>query len=43
MQNTNTLQADPENSSESAMSCLLETTQVAIFLGVTQRIIENQF
>ena len=35
MQNTNTLQADPQNLSESAMSRLLETTQVAIFPGVT--------
>ena len=39
MQNTNTLQAGPQNSSESAMPRLLETTQVAIFPGVTQQII----
>ena len=39
MQNTYTLQSDPQNLSESAMPRLLETTQVAIFPGVTQRII----
>ena len=39
MQNTNTLQADLRNSSESTMPRLLETTQVAIFPGATQRII----
>ena len=39
MQNTNTLQADPRNSSESAMPRLLKTTQVARFPGATQRII----
>ena len=39
MQNTNTLQAELQNSSESAMPCLLKTTQVGIFPGVTQRII----
>ena len=36
MQNTNTLQADPQNSSKTAMPRLLKTTQVAIFPGVTQ-------
>ena len=39
MQNTNTLQADPQNSSESAMPRLLKTTQVARLPGATQRII----
>ena len=39
MQNTNTLQSDPRNLSESAMPHLLETPQVAIFPGATQRII----
>ena len=39
MQNNNTLQSDLQNSSESAMPHLLETTQVAIFPGATQRII----
>ena len=39
MQNTNTLQADPQNLSESAMPCLLKTTQVARFPGATHRII----
>ena len=37
MQNTNTLQADPQNSSESAMPHLLKTTQVARFPGATQQ------
>ena len=39
MPNTNTLQADPRNSSESAMPRLLKTTQVARFPGATQQII----
>ena len=39
MQNTNTLQADMQNSSESAMPHLLKTTQVARFPGATQQII----
>ena len=39
MQNTNTLQADPQNSSESTMPCVLKTTQVARFPGATQQII----
>ena len=39
MQNTNTLQADLQNLSESAMLRLLKTTQVARFPGATQGII----
>ena len=39
MQNTKTLQADLQNSSESAMPRLLKTTQVARFPGATQQII----
>ena len=43
MQNTDTLQTDPQISRELSMPHLLKTTQVARFPGVTQWISWNQF